>query len=211
MVSTTSANAGIRSSYGAASYIFLICCRLLPRSRSASSVFTAVRLRLWMHALKRHLLTPAHTFTCPPWLEPTRYSTPHHNTIQRSTFRWRTQHCRHHRLPFTTSRWLWCAGLSPELKTMDCVRAIERPTVIPDFGVVCDLVWADPDPDLRGWLLASCSRWSCMCMWTCVCVCVCVCVYLCLSMFFKRVTSRLIRVGAERAWCFVYFWARRYS
>ena len=85
MVSTTSANAGIRSSYGATSYIFLICCRLLPRSRSASSVFTAVRLRVWMYALKRHLLTPAHTFTCPPWLEPTRYSTPHHNTIQRST------------------------------------------------------------------------------------------------------------------------------
>ena len=33
---------------------------------------------------------------------------------------------------------------------MDRVRSIERPTVIPDFGVVCDLVWADPDPDLRG-------------------------------------------------------------
>lgn len=41
-------------------------------------------------------------------------------------------------------------GLSPELDTMDRIRSIERPTVIPDFGVVCDLVWADPDPDLKG-------------------------------------------------------------
>jgi len=62
-------------------------------------------------------------------------------------------------LPFaaTISQRIFCVhgGLSPELKTMDCVRAIERPTVIPDFGVVCDLVWADPDPDLRGWGLSE--------------------------------------------------------
>lgn len=62
-------------------------------------------------------------------------------------------------LPFaaTISDRIFCVhgGLSPELDTMDRVRSIERPTVIPDFGVVCDLVWADPDPDLRGWGLSE--------------------------------------------------------
>lgn len=62
-------------------------------------------------------------------------------------------------LPFAAivSGRIFCVhgGLSPELDTMDRIRNIERPTAIPDFGVVCDLVWADPDPDLRGWGLSE--------------------------------------------------------
>lgn len=62
-------------------------------------------------------------------------------------------------LPFAAivSQRLFCVhgGLSPELDHMDRIRAIERPTAIPDFGVICDLVWADPDPDLRGWGLSE--------------------------------------------------------
>ncbi|EFJ11325.1 hypothetical protein SELMODRAFT_235294 [Selaginella moellendorffii] len=42
-------------------------------------------------------------------------------------------------------------GLSPDLKSLDMIREIARPTDIPDAGLVCDLVWADPDKEIRGW------------------------------------------------------------
>ncbi|XP_010272441.1 PREDICTED: serine/threonine-protein phosphatase PP1-like [Nelumbo nucifera] len=42
-------------------------------------------------------------------------------------------------------------GLSPEMESMDQVRAIERPTDVPDQGLLCDLLWADPDRDIKGW------------------------------------------------------------
>ena len=35
-------------------------------------------------------------------------------------------------------------GLSPELNSLDDVRAIERPTDIPEEGLVADLLWSDP-------------------------------------------------------------------
>ena len=35
-------------------------------------------------------------------------------------------------------------GLSPELKSLDDVRAIQRPTDIPEEGLVADLLWSDP-------------------------------------------------------------------
>lgn len=43
------------------------------------------------------------------------------------------------------------AGLSPELQSLEQLRQIKRPTQIPDTGLLCDLVWADPDPDIKGW------------------------------------------------------------
>jgi len=43
------------------------------------------------------------------------------------------------------------AGMSPELKSMDQIRSIERPTDIPDDGLLCDLLWADPNEDIKGW------------------------------------------------------------
>ena len=42
-------------------------------------------------------------------------------------------------------------GLSPELKSLDQVRKLIRPTDVPDMGLLCDLLWADPDPKTQGW------------------------------------------------------------
>jgi len=42
-------------------------------------------------------------------------------------------------------------GLSPELNNFEQVRKVVRPTDVPDAGLICDLLWADPDKDLKGW------------------------------------------------------------
>ena len=43
-------------------------------------------------------------------------------------------------------------GLSPELmkgEGLDKIRELPRPTDVPDDGLLCDLMWADPDPDVK--------------------------------------------------------------
>uniref|UniRef100_A0A2P2K844 Serine/threonine-protein phosphatase n=1 Tax=Rhizophora mucronata TaxID=61149 RepID=A0A2P2K844_RHIMU len=42
-------------------------------------------------------------------------------------------------------------GLSPELETLDQIKEISRPTEIPDSGLLCDLLWSDPDGKVEGW------------------------------------------------------------
>jgi len=42
-------------------------------------------------------------------------------------------------------------GLSPELDNFDKIRRIVLPTDVPDNGLICDLLWADPDKDIQGW------------------------------------------------------------
>ena len=42
-------------------------------------------------------------------------------------------------------------GLSPELKSLDQIKRIPRPTDVPDTGLLCDLLWADPDKEINGW------------------------------------------------------------
>ena len=42
-------------------------------------------------------------------------------------------------------------GLSPEIKTLKQILRIQRPTDIPDSGLLCDLLWSDPDRDVKGW------------------------------------------------------------
>jgi len=42
-------------------------------------------------------------------------------------------------------------GLSPDLKSLEQISRIVRPTEIPDTGLLCDLLWADPDPEVQGW------------------------------------------------------------
>ena len=36
-------------------------------------------------------------------------------------------------------------GLSPDLRTIQSISDISRPTEIPDSGLLCDLLWSDPD------------------------------------------------------------------
>jgi serine/threonine-protein phosphatase PP1 catalytic subunit len=42
-------------------------------------------------------------------------------------------------------------GLSPELLDMSNIRSIQRPVEVPEHGILCDLLWADPDETVKGW------------------------------------------------------------
>ncbi|ORD94448.1 PP13 [Enterospora canceri] len=42
-------------------------------------------------------------------------------------------------------------GISPDLKSLKQIHDISRPTDIPDSGLLCDLLWSDPDPQVEGW------------------------------------------------------------
>jgi len=48
---------------------------------------------------------------------------------------------------------IFCAhgGLSPELDSLSRVLEVTRPTEVADEGLLCDLLWSDPDPEIRGW------------------------------------------------------------
>lgn len=34
---------------------------------------------------------------------------------------------------------------------MEQIRRLMRPTDVPDTGLLCDLLWSDPDKDVQGW------------------------------------------------------------
>jgi serine/threonine-protein phosphatase 6 catalytic subunit len=42
-------------------------------------------------------------------------------------------------------------GLSPEIKTLDQIRTIDRGREIPHEGAFCDLVWSDPEENVDAW------------------------------------------------------------
>ncbi|EEF49903.1 serine/threonine-protein phosphatase PP1 isoform X2 [Ricinus communis] len=42
-------------------------------------------------------------------------------------------------------------GLSPELENVNQIKEIQRPTDIPDSGLLCDLLWSDPNVKVEGW------------------------------------------------------------
>ena len=42
-------------------------------------------------------------------------------------------------------------GLSPELQSIEQIKKIEKPTDVPDTGLLCDLLWSDPDRETEGW------------------------------------------------------------
>ena len=42
-------------------------------------------------------------------------------------------------------------GLSPDLHSMEQIRQILRPSDVPDSGLICDLLWSDPEEGLQSW------------------------------------------------------------
>jgi len=43
------------------------------------------------------------------------------------------------------------AGLSPEMSDLSVVNKLRRPCDVPEDGLLCDLLWSDPEPDIIGW------------------------------------------------------------
>lgn len=41
-------------------------------------------------------------------------------------------------------------GLSPDLTNLEQIKKIVRPTDIPEQGLLCDLLWSDPDKQANG-------------------------------------------------------------
>jgi serine/threonine-protein phosphatase PP1 catalytic subunit len=42
-------------------------------------------------------------------------------------------------------------GISPDLKNLNQIRKLPRPQEIPEEGLMCDLLWSDPDSMIDGW------------------------------------------------------------
>ena len=42
-------------------------------------------------------------------------------------------------------------GLSPDLHNLSDISDIRRPCDVPDMGLLCDLLWSDPDANTSGW------------------------------------------------------------
>ncbi|KAH3684418.1 hypothetical protein WICPIJ_004604 [Wickerhamomyces pijperi] len=56
-------------------------------------------------------------------------------------------------LAATINEKIFCihGGLSPNLRSMDQISNIQRPTDIPDEGLLADLLWSDPDKNTLDW------------------------------------------------------------
>jgi len=61
-------------------------------------------------------------------------------------------HRRHHNPTALVENQIFCphGGLSPNLDTLDHVRALDRFTEVPHEGLLCDLLWSDPH-EKPGW------------------------------------------------------------
>lgn len=46
--------------------------------------------------------------------------------------------------------WILCmhGGLSPDLTNLSAIKNILWPTDVPDTGILCDLLWSDPDDNI---------------------------------------------------------------
>ena len=42
-------------------------------------------------------------------------------------------------------------GLSPNMSDFEQINSIVRPTDIPDTGMLCDILWSDPDSSVKEW------------------------------------------------------------
>ena len=52
-----------------------------------------------------------------------------------------------HRAPLPS----FACAQSPDLQSMTQIQDIQRPSDVPDSGLLCDLMWSDPDADISGW------------------------------------------------------------
>ena len=51
------------------------------------------------------------------------------------------------------------AGLSPEIMSdISAIGKVKRPCDVPEEGLVCDLLWSDPDPDVVGSTCKACQQ-----------------------------------------------------
>lgn len=44
-------------------------------------------------------------------------------------------------------------GLSPDLKNLKQIERLNRPSEIPESGILCDLLWSDPAPSMSQYIL----------------------------------------------------------
>lgn len=42
-------------------------------------------------------------------------------------------------------------GISPDLLNLSSIDKIKRPQEVPEEGILCDLLWSDPEEGLEGW------------------------------------------------------------
>ena len=42
-------------------------------------------------------------------------------------------------------------GLSPDMESPQDLLKVSRPVEVPDTGMLCDMLWSDPDKDITGW------------------------------------------------------------
>lgn len=45
-------------------------------------------------------------------------------------------------------------GLSPEIRTVDQIRTIDRVQEIPHDGAFCDMMWSDPEDISEPWVIS---------------------------------------------------------
>ncbi|CAD1808145.1 Calcineurin-like phosphoesterase family protein [Candida parapsilosis] len=45
-------------------------------------------------------------------------------------------------------------GLSPEIDSIDQIRILDRKQEVPHEGGMCDLLWSDPEEDVKGWSIS---------------------------------------------------------
>uniref|UniRef100_A0A0R3QUV1 Serine/threonine-protein phosphatase n=1 Tax=Brugia timori TaxID=42155 RepID=A0A0R3QUV1_9BILA len=46
-------------------------------------------------------------------------------------------------------------GISPHLNDITMIENIPRPSIVPPYGLMCDILWSDPDDRYPGWALSA--------------------------------------------------------
>ncbi|VDN91264.1 unnamed protein product [Brugia pahangi] len=46
-------------------------------------------------------------------------------------------------------------GISPHLSDITMIENIPRPSIVPPYGLMCDILWSDPDDRYPGWALSA--------------------------------------------------------